>query len=45
MIYFPLIEIFGEGRFRGFLADDGQEQRAPANHDLLIAERCGEIEL
>jgi hypothetical protein len=45
MIYFSLVEIFGEGRFWGLLADDGQEQCAPANHDLLIAERGGEVEL
>jgi hypothetical protein len=45
MIYLSFVEIFGEGRFRGFLADDSQEKRTPANHDLLFAEGCGEVEL
>lgn len=45
MIYFPLVEIFGQRRLWGFLAYDSQEQCAPANHDLLVAEGCGEIEL
>jgi hypothetical protein len=45
VVHFPLVEIFWEGRLRGFLADDSQEQCTPANHDLLLAEGCGEIEL
>jgi hypothetical protein len=45
MVYLSFVEIFREGRFRGLLADDRQEKCTPANHNLLFAEGCGEVEL
>jgi len=45
MVCFPLIQIIGHGgRWRVF-ADHSQEQGKPADHDLLLAERYGQIKL
>lgn len=45
MVCFALLQILRHGAWRRFLGDYVQEEGAPANHALLVAERDRELEL
>jgi hypothetical protein len=45
MVCLTLILVFWKGAWRRVFGDDVEEQRAPADHDIVVSERDGQLVL